>query len=171
MPSLELISDFLRDKLSLKVEYYYFSLFVFHTRNITIDYIINNVFSHLKPGNASLLLYHFIKTPSTLLTPPQILGHAVIIRRTILNALFIKDIQQGTEQNITQFFNDNRIVNIYLFYTSQDDSRMNIDIDLDKFVSPNKMEFGGKRIKSKQNKTKKSKIVKKNKSKKNVYKY
>ena len=150
------LSEFFSNKLNSKVEYGTLNVSSFSTRENYIDWIITYLLENLKIKHATLLTYYYTKLDGT------ITGHAVIIRRTIFNTILVNDIQQGTQKNIRELLNDINIVYIILFFKTNDEYRMNIDVELNKLVPENKMELGGKRIKrkNKTNKTKKSKTSK-----------
>ena len=157
---LDVLSEFFSNKLNSKVEYGTLNVSSFSTRENYIDWIITYLLENLKIKHATLLGYYFIKLDGTTS------GHAVIVRRTIFNTILVNDIQQGTQKNIRELLNDKNILYIVLFYKSKDETRMNIDVELNKLVPENKMEVGGKRIKRKCKTKKTKKTNKKNKTNK-----
>ena len=135
---IEPIKEFLSNKLNIVVGYATFKIFSIPLRKIYIDQINNYLLANLKPLNATLLTYYYNNNG-------KIFGHAVVIRRTIFNTIFVNDLQDGTQKLITDYLiDDSRIKEIHLYFTRQNPNRINVDVDLNKLVVP---KLGGKRIK------------------------
>ena len=156
MPTDKLLTEFLSNALNIDVGIGTFNILSASERNGYIDQINNFLLANLKPLNATLLAYSYIKNGI-------LLGHAVIIRRTIFNTIIVNDLQQGFEKLFKDFFiDDPRIIEIAIFSIRENPNRMHIDTDLDKLVPKR----GGKKYKTKKSKMVKKKSRKSKKSKK-----